>query len=202
MRIISGKYGRRRFDVPTNIKARPTTDFARRTFSTYSKTWSISRASKPLIYLPEQEPSVSNYYRANAAGWYAWKFIRHNTILSAKSNNNSTTRIWLLSREMCSSSYKAAGNNSTSFLPIRLTICPGWKPCRRKCYREVFWNRVESSFSNIPKTMIFPLTPYSTSTVVTGAWTSRSSARRYNTIRKEPWPNTRSWLLSYARQIP
>ena len=29
MRIISGKYGRRRFDVPTNIKARPTTDFAR-----------------------------------------------------------------------------------------------------------------------------------------------------------------------------
>ncbi|MCP9610862.1 RsmD family RNA methyltransferase [Coprobacter tertius] len=29
MRIISGKYGKRRFDVPTNIKARPTTDFAR-----------------------------------------------------------------------------------------------------------------------------------------------------------------------------
>ena len=28
-RIISGNYGRRRFDVPTNIKARPTTDFAR-----------------------------------------------------------------------------------------------------------------------------------------------------------------------------
>lgn len=29
MRIISGMYGRRRFDVPTNITARPTTDFAR-----------------------------------------------------------------------------------------------------------------------------------------------------------------------------
>jgi 16S rRNA (guanine(966)-N(2))-methyltransferase RsmD len=29
MRIIIGKYGRRRFDVPTNISARPTTDFAR-----------------------------------------------------------------------------------------------------------------------------------------------------------------------------
>jgi 16S rRNA (guanine(966)-N(2))-methyltransferase RsmD len=29
MRIISGKFGRRRFDVPTNITARPTTDFAR-----------------------------------------------------------------------------------------------------------------------------------------------------------------------------
>lgn len=29
MRIISGKYGRRRFEVPRNITARPTTDFAR-----------------------------------------------------------------------------------------------------------------------------------------------------------------------------
>lgn len=29
MRIIRGKYGRRRFDPPANIKARPTTDFAR-----------------------------------------------------------------------------------------------------------------------------------------------------------------------------
>ncbi len=29
MRIIRGKYGRRRFDVPTNITARPTTDCAR-----------------------------------------------------------------------------------------------------------------------------------------------------------------------------
>lgn len=29
MRIIRGKYGRRRFTVPTNISARPTTDFAR-----------------------------------------------------------------------------------------------------------------------------------------------------------------------------
>lgn len=29
MRIISGKYRRRRFDVPKNIKARPTTDFAK-----------------------------------------------------------------------------------------------------------------------------------------------------------------------------
>lgn len=29
MRIIRGEFGRRRFDVPTNITARPTTDFAR-----------------------------------------------------------------------------------------------------------------------------------------------------------------------------
>ena len=93
MRIISGKYGRRRFDVPTNIKARPTTDFARENIFNVLENLIDFEALKPLIYSPEQEPSVSNYYRANAAGWYAWKFIRHNTILSAKSNNNSTTRI-------------------------------------------------------------------------------------------------------------
>jgi 16S rRNA (guanine(966)-N(2))-methyltransferase RsmD len=29
MRIIRGKFGKRRFDVPKNITARPTTDFAR-----------------------------------------------------------------------------------------------------------------------------------------------------------------------------
>lgn len=29
MRIISGKYGRRRFDVPSTFSARPTTDFAK-----------------------------------------------------------------------------------------------------------------------------------------------------------------------------
>ncbi len=29
MRIIRGKYGKRRFDVPRNITARPTTDFAK-----------------------------------------------------------------------------------------------------------------------------------------------------------------------------
>jgi len=29
MRIISGKYGRRRFQLPTSLRARPTTDFAK-----------------------------------------------------------------------------------------------------------------------------------------------------------------------------
>ena len=29
MRIISGIYGRRRFDVPSSFSARPTTDFAK-----------------------------------------------------------------------------------------------------------------------------------------------------------------------------
>ena len=202
MRIISGKYGRRRFDVPTNIKARPTTDFARENIFNVLENLNDFKGIEALDLFAGTgaisfELLSRECSRVVCVEIYPtqYNFIRK---VQQQLNDPNLT----LSREMCSSSYKAAGNNSTSFLPIRLTICPGWKPCRRKCYREVFWNRVESSFSNIPKTMIFPLTPYSTSTVVTGAWTSRSSARRYNTIRKEPWPNTRSWLLSYARQIP
>ena len=40
MRIIRGKYGRRRFDVPKNITARPTTDFARENiFNVLENMW-------------------------------------------------------------------------------------------------------------------------------------------------------------------
>ncbi|MDR1624637.1 MAG: RsmD family RNA methyltransferase [Tannerellaceae bacterium] len=39
MRIISGKYGRRRFDVPTSFKARPTTDFAKENIFNVIGNW-------------------------------------------------------------------------------------------------------------------------------------------------------------------
>ena len=39
MRIISGKYGRRRFQVPTNITARPTTDMAREIIFNVLSNW-------------------------------------------------------------------------------------------------------------------------------------------------------------------
>ena len=39
MRIISGKYGRRRFQVPTNITARPTTDMARENIFNVLGNW-------------------------------------------------------------------------------------------------------------------------------------------------------------------
>ncbi len=39
MRIISGKYGHRRFQVPTNITARPTTDMARENIFNVMGNW-------------------------------------------------------------------------------------------------------------------------------------------------------------------
>ncbi|MFI3239248.1 MAG: 16S rRNA (guanine(966)-N(2))-methyltransferase RsmD [Bacteroidales bacterium] len=39
MRIIRGKYGRRRFSVPTNITARPTTDFAKENMFNILENW-------------------------------------------------------------------------------------------------------------------------------------------------------------------
>ncbi len=39
MRIIAGKYGRRRFQVPTNITARPTTDMARENIFNVLGNW-------------------------------------------------------------------------------------------------------------------------------------------------------------------
>ena len=39
MRIITGKYGRRRFQVPTNISARPTTDMARENIFNVLENW-------------------------------------------------------------------------------------------------------------------------------------------------------------------
>jgi 16S rRNA (guanine(966)-N(2))-methyltransferase RsmD len=39
MRIISGKYGRRKFDVPPSFKARPTTDFAKENIFNVIGNW-------------------------------------------------------------------------------------------------------------------------------------------------------------------
>ncbi len=47
MRIIRGKYGRRRFDVPSNITARPTTDFARENIFNVFENLSTSTTATP-----------------------------------------------------------------------------------------------------------------------------------------------------------
>lgn len=48
MRIIRGKYGRRRFDVPKNITARPTTDFARENIFNVLENRDVIEGSKVL----------------------------------------------------------------------------------------------------------------------------------------------------------
>lgn len=58
MRIIRGKYGRRRFDVPTNITARPTTDFARE---------NIFNVLENLVDFEESEPTALDLFAGTGA---------------------------------------------------------------------------------------------------------------------------------------
>lgn len=58
MRIIRGKYGRRRFDVPTNITARPTTDFARE---------NIFNVLENLVDFEEETPTALDLFAGTGA---------------------------------------------------------------------------------------------------------------------------------------
>lgn len=58
MRIIRGKFGRRRFDVPTNITARPTTDFARE---------NIFNVLENLVDFEGDEPSALDLFAGTGA---------------------------------------------------------------------------------------------------------------------------------------
>ena len=93
MRIISGKYGRRRFDVPTNIKARPTTDFARENIFNVLENLIDFKGIEALDLFAGTGAISFELLSRECSRVVCVKFIRHNTILSAKSNNNSTTRI-------------------------------------------------------------------------------------------------------------
>lgn len=58
MRIIRGKYGRRRFNVPTNITARPTTDFARE---------NIFNVIENLVDFEERQPEALDLFAGTGA---------------------------------------------------------------------------------------------------------------------------------------
>ncbi len=58
MRIIRGKFGRRRFDVPTNITARPTTDFARE---------NIFNVLENMVDFEEDEPTALDLFAGTGA---------------------------------------------------------------------------------------------------------------------------------------
>ena len=57
MRIISGIYGRRRFDVPSSFSARPTTDFAKENIFNVVNNL-VDLEGMRWIFLPEPEVSL------------------------------------------------------------------------------------------------------------------------------------------------
>ena len=59
MRIISGIYGRRRFDVPSSFSARPTTDFAKENiFNVVNNLVGSGRYGCVGSFCPEPEVSL------------------------------------------------------------------------------------------------------------------------------------------------
>ena len=58
MRIISGIYGRRRFDVPSSFSARPTTDFAKENIFNVVNNLVDLEGMMRWIFLPEPEVSL------------------------------------------------------------------------------------------------------------------------------------------------
>lgn len=86
MRVISGIYKRRRFDVPRTFKARPTTDFAKENlFNVLNNYIDFEEESRLLTCLPEPEVLVSNWYPADVIGLLALRKSLRITRSSAKS---------------------------------------------------------------------------------------------------------------------
>lgn len=68
MRIITGQYKGRHFDIPRSFKARPTTDFAKENIFNVLQDILISKIPLPSTFLPARAAFRSNWYHEAAAG--------------------------------------------------------------------------------------------------------------------------------------
>ena len=69
MRIITGEYKGRHFDIPRTFKARPTTDFAKENIFKCSRVTLTLKMPLPSTFSQEQEASPWNSFRADASKW-------------------------------------------------------------------------------------------------------------------------------------
>ena len=70
MRVITGKYKGRRFEIPHSFKARPTTDFAKENLFNVLKPILTSKGPVFWTFLPEQEVSLWNSSPEDVPKWY------------------------------------------------------------------------------------------------------------------------------------
>lgn len=162
MRIISGKYGRRRFDVPTHIKARPTTDFARENlFNVPSKSTRFRRNESSRPFRRDRshkfELASRGCRRVVAVENYP---VQYNFIRKVATQLDAVKSY--PSREMYFVSSRHVGKSSISSLPTRLTIYPNSTKSRPSYSMPGYWLREGFSSSNIQKNMISPICPSST----------------------------------------
>ena len=86
MRVISGIYKRRRFDVPRTFKARPTTDFAKENlFNVLNNYIDFEEGVTALDLFAGTGASVSNWYPVDATVLSVLRKTLHITHSSAKS---------------------------------------------------------------------------------------------------------------------
>lgn len=67
MRIITGQYKGRHFDIPRSFKARPTTDFAKENIFNVLQNYIDFEDATALDLLPAQAASRWNWYPVDAA---------------------------------------------------------------------------------------------------------------------------------------
>ncbi len=102
MRIIRGKYGRRRFDVPSSITARPTTDFARENiFNVIENMIDIEGIRALDLFAGNLEPSLLSFYREAPLRSPQWNALRCRAASSPTLPASSATPIstwcaWML----------------------------------------------------------------------------------------------------------
>lgn len=68
MRIITGQYKGRHFDIPRSFKARPTTDFAKENIFNVLQGYIDFENTSALDLLPVRAAFRSNWYHEAAAG--------------------------------------------------------------------------------------------------------------------------------------
>lgn len=68
MRIITGQYKGRHFDIPRSFKARPTTDFAKENIFNVLQGYIDFEDTSALDLLPARAAFRSNWYHEAAAG--------------------------------------------------------------------------------------------------------------------------------------
>lgn len=130
MRVISGIYKRRRFDVPHSFKARPTTDFAKENlFNVLSNYMDFEDGIRALdLFAGTGSISIELVSRGCDQVISVEKDRDHYAFICKIMQELKTDKCLPIRGDVFKY-LKADGSNSTLSLPILPTNLPGWKLC-------------------------------------------------------------------------
>lgn len=157
MRIIRGKYGRRRFDVPTNITARPTTDFARE---------NIFNVLENMIDFEEEAPSALDLFAGTGAISFELLSRGCSRVTSVEQAATQANFIRKVTKELKADNehtlvrgdvfrfIETAHTPTTSYLPTRPTTIPTLQRFQARCCHPHCCIPVPYSSSSTQRNMI------------------------------------------------